>query len=254
MTTSVTEPAAAVDEPSAELEPGAELGPTGGGGAAAGPEKARHDPGDGAGLLVFVIGGLVVAVVLAWALSRIGGDERAALDGGDDVVLEAPGEPGVDPTPEAAGEGAGVITSEAVDPVEGEQVDSTDDDPAPAQAEDAEPATINDELSLDPITFEVRSATITGSGEAVLDEAAAYLVANPAVTVEIAGHTDSDGDPATNVRLSQARAEAVKAYLEDAGVEGSRMTPVGYGADRPVASNDTTAGKAQNRRIEFIIR
>ncbi len=120
--------------------------------------------------------------------------------------------------------------------------------------QEAEPPTINEELSLDPITFEVLSSTITGEGRAVLDQAAEYLTANPDITVEIAGHTDSDGDEQANLRLSQARAESVKAYLEGRGVDGARMIPMGYGETRPVAPNDTTDGKARNRRIEFVIR
>ncbi|MDH4279625.1 MAG: OmpA family protein, partial [Acidimicrobiia bacterium] len=120
--------------------------------------------------------------------------------------------------------------------------------------ESVEPVTINEELSLDPVTFEVGSATITDEGLAVLDEAAEYLKADPEVTVEIAGHTDSDGDAADNIRLSQARAEEVEAYLESQGIDGARMTPVGYGEDDPIASNASEAGKAQNRRIEFVIQ
>ena len=116
-----------------------------------------------------------------------------------------------------------------------------------------EPATINEELSLEPITFEVISARITADGQAVLDKAADYLTANPDVNIEIAGHTDADGDQVANMALSQARAESVKAYLESKGVDGERMTARGYGSSQPVASNDTLDGKAQNRRIEFLI-
>ena len=88
----------------------------------------------------------------------------------------------------------------------------------------------------------------------MLDEAAAYLASHPDVTVEIAGHTDSDGESAENITLSQDRADVVKAYLEDQGIDGSRLVPVGYGETEPVASNETEAGKARNRRIEFIIQ
>ncbi len=136
-------------------------------------------------------------------------------------------------------------------------IESGDPTGNPDQADDEtddEPATINEELSLDPITFEVSSATITADGQAVLDEAASYLDANPAVTVEIAGHTDADGEAAANVRLSQARAESVKAYLMDKGIDGERMTPIGYGEEQPIADNGTVEGKARNRRIEFVIQ
>ena len=116
------------------------------------------------------------------------------------------------------------------------------------------PATINEELSLDPITFAVNSAEITAEGQAVLDEAAAFLEANPEINVEIAGHTDSDGDDASNLDLSQRRAESVEAYLEGQGIDGARMEPQGYGETEPVVDNDTAENKAVNRRIEFRIQ
>ena len=122
-----------------------------------------------------------------------------------------------------------------------------------AEAEDA-PATINAALDLDPITFDVNSANITAEGTAVLDQAAEYLATNADVEVEIAGHTDSDGDDASNQTLSQARAESVLAYLEGQGIDAARMTPVGYGENDPIADNATAEGKAENRRIEFRIK
>ena len=65
------------------------------------------------------------------------------------------------------------------------------------------------------------------------------------------GHTDSQGNKATNQNLSQARADAVKAYLIEAGIKGELLSASGQGADRPVASNDSADGRARNRRIEF---
>ncbi len=110
---------------------------------------------------------------------------------------------------------------------------------------------LNEALGIQPINFEVGSAVITADSTAVLDGAAEFLLANGTV-VEIAGHTDADGDDASNLALSQARAEAVMAYLADKGVPAENMTAVGYGETQPVASNDTPEGKAENRRIEFV--
>ncbi len=110
---------------------------------------------------------------------------------------------------------------------------------------------LNEALGLAPINFEVNSAVITADSTAVLDGAAEFLIANNTV-VEIAGHTDSDGDPAFNLQLSQDRADAVMAYLTDQGVPAENMTAVGYGEDQPVAENDTPENKAKNRRIEFV--
>ena len=71
--------------------------------------------------------------------------------------------------------------------------------------------------------------------------------------VNIEGHTDADGSEVYNQRLSEARANLVVAYLSENGVERNRMTATGYGETKPVGDNSTDAGKAQNRRIEFIV-
>lgn len=73
------------------------------------------------------------------------------------------------------------------------------------------------------------------------------------VKIEVAGHTDSTGSEALNERLSKARAEAIRAMLVKHGVEAARIRTAGYGAAKPVADNVTPAGKAQNRRIEFVV-
>jgi OOP family OmpA-OmpF porin len=76
----------------------------------------------------------------------------------------------------------------------------------------------------------------------------------PDAVIEISGHTDSVGNDDTNSQLSQRRAEEVSEYLKKAGVGAERMTAVGYGKTRPVASNDTEEGRARNRRIEFDVK
>jgi len=73
-------------------------------------------------------------------------------------------------------------------------------------------------------------------------------------SIEVAGHTDSQGSPESNLDLSRRRAEAVTAYIGEAGVGTSRITSAGYGETNPVASNDTPEGRAQNRRIEFVVK
>jgi len=103
------------------------------------------------------------------------------------------------------------------------------------------------------VEFESGKATLTPSGRAILDEMIAAMQKVKGRKVEIIGHTDNVGLRATNQGLSQARAEAVKAYMASHGINGELLTASGQGSDRPVASNDTTEGRARNRRIEFRI-
>ena len=78
---------------------------------------------------------------------------------------------------------------------------------------------------------------------------AEILKAYPNVQVKVGGYTDSSGDPATNLRLSQDRANSVRQELVGLGIAGDRITAKGYGQEHPVADNTTEAGRAQNRRV-----
>ncbi len=73
------------------------------------------------------------------------------------------------------------------------------------------------------------------------------------VVIEVDGHTDNTGKPASNLTISQLRAEAVVKYLIRAGVEAAKLRAVGHGDAKPIASNDTAEGRRKNRRIEFIV-
>ena len=106
-------------------------------------------------------------------------------------------------------------------------------------------------ISLTGILFRTESAELRSESIAVLNATADTLNANPGVAVEIAGHTDSDGDADYNQDLSDRRANAVRDYLISRGVSGSRLSAAGYGESQPVASNATAEGKAQNRRVEL---
>lgn len=102
------------------------------------------------------------------------------------------------------------------------------------------------------IYFNSGSARLTDDSIPLLTNLHDIVDRCPDLTIEIGGHTDSDGSDAANNRLSERRAQAVNAYLVERGIEPSRLVTVGYGESRPVVSNDTADGKRRNRRIEFI--
>jgi OOP family OmpA-OmpF porin len=109
-------------------------------------------------------------------------------------------------------------------------------------------------LSLTGVNFEFDSAKLTSDATAILDDAVALLKgSDEVVQVRVEGHTDSLGSEAYNQTLSQSRAEAVVAYLVSAGVSGDNLIPVGMGEGFPVANNDTEAGRAANRRVDFVV-
>ena len=103
------------------------------------------------------------------------------------------------------------------------------------------------------ITFGFDSATLQPQFQPVLDNVAQTLVQYNQTVVEIAGHTDSVGTDAYNQGLSERRANSVAAYLGGHGVMQQRMITVGAGESRPIASNDTVSGRAQNRRVEITL-
>lgn len=103
------------------------------------------------------------------------------------------------------------------------------------------------------VFFDFNKATIKQVSFALLDDVTQAMVDNPTFKVEIGGHTDSVGNDAFNARLSQARAESVKAYLGKRGIAANRMVPKGFGENVPIADNRTEVGRSQNRRVEFVI-
>jgi outer membrane protein OmpA-like peptidoglycan-associated protein len=89
---------------------------------------------------------------------------------------------------------------------------------------------------------------------AVLDAVAGAMKGHPEIfVIEVAGHTDNAGSASDNRALSQKRAEAVVTYLKSKGIDGKRLVAKGYGPDKPIAENKSTAGKQKNRRVEFNI-
>ena len=102
------------------------------------------------------------------------------------------------------------------------------------------------------INFDVNKSTIRPESMGTLNMITQLMKENPELKFEVGGHTDSDGDDAYNLTLSQQRADAIKNQLINLGVDGSRLTTKGYGETKPISDNNTLEGKANNRRVEFV--
>jgi OOP family OmpA-OmpF porin len=111
---------------------------------------------------------------------------------------------------------------------------------------------VKQRIVLRGVNFDFNSSDIRPASRPVLDQAADLLRENPSVDVRVEGHTDSIGSEEYNQALSVRRAEAVYRYLVNRGVDPERFTVEGFGESRPIATNDTEAGRAQNRRVELI--
>jgi outer membrane protein OmpA-like peptidoglycan-associated protein len=110
---------------------------------------------------------------------------------------------------------------------------------------------LNSALAAQTIQFESGSAVLTAAGRATLDRLLVSLRSHPEARVRIEGYTDDQGPAAGNLKLSRDRAVAVQRYLVAHGIAASHLSAVGFGESRPIASNSTEAGRAQNRRIEL---
>ena len=109
-------------------------------------------------------------------------------------------------------------------------------------------------VKLKNVYFGFDSAVLLATAKRMLDESASVLRRNSDLQVEIAGYADSRGPESYNMKLSESRAEAVRKYLEQAGVDASRMSARGYGESHPGASDMSANGLAQNRRVELRVK
>lgn len=117
--------------------------------------------------------------------------------------------------------------------------------------------TDDDELRVtmrNEILFDFDSAALRSSSRDEIREMADVFDRYGDTTIVVAGHTDSTGSSSYNQRLSERRAASVANYLENSGVSGSRIDAIGYGENRPKASNGSSSGRQQNRRVEIYIR
>jgi OOP family OmpA-OmpF porin len=152
------------------------------------------------------------------------------------------------------------INAMATDPIDGynEAVNITVPDTAASFAGTVESQTLCQSLmdeikGQEKVFFESAKADILPESFPLLNNLVSAATQCPAYSVAIHGHTDSDGAEAYNMDLSQRRATTVMSYLSNQGVAASRMSSKGFGESQPVATNETSDGKAANRRIEFIV-
>jgi OmpA-OmpF porin, OOP family len=111
----------------------------------------------------------------------------------------------------------------------------------------------DDALPINNIQFKLNSFEILPEANAELDKIAQFLLENPSVFIELSGHTSSEGDAQKNVQLSKDRVNYCKKYLTKKGIDDFRIVAIGFGAEIPVAPNDTEENKVKNRRVEMKI-
>ncbi|MBL4652752.1 MAG: OmpA family protein [Flavobacteriales bacterium] len=112
---------------------------------------------------------------------------------------------------------------------------------------------IGSKIALRNVFFATGSSTVTKESHPELDRLVKLLTDVPGLKIEISGHTDNQGSEKLNTKLSQERAEAVMAYVKSKGIAADRMTAKGYGPSQPVADNNTSSGRQENRRTELKI-
>ena len=102
------------------------------------------------------------------------------------------------------------------------------------------------------IKFDVNKATIKTESIGTINYVVKMMQDHPELKFSVEGHTDSDGEIVANQKLSEARAKSVVEAMVKAGISADRLSSKGFGESKPVSSNDSTEGKAQNRRVEFV--
>lgn len=122
---------------------------------------------------------------------------------------------------------------------------------APATEVNAFGCEANQQIVLRGVNFHTDSDKLTDTSTGILDNVATTLSSHPEIKVEVGGHTDSDGDAVYNKDLSQRRASSVVTYLMGKGVATDNMQAMGYGEEKPIATNETKEGRASNRRVEL---
>lgn len=102
------------------------------------------------------------------------------------------------------------------------------------------------------INFDTGKSVIRDESMPIIDQIVQMLNSNPELKLSVEGHTDNVGSPASNKTLSEARAKSVVSAIVSQGVAADRLSPVGFGQDKPIADNSTDEGRAKNRRVELV--
>jgi outer membrane protein OmpA-like peptidoglycan-associated protein len=180
-------------------------------------------------------------------------DKDGVLDGDDKCPAEQEDQDGFeddDGCPDPDNDKDGVLDGDDQCPTEPETMNGRDD-------EDGCPDLVRivgrQIKILEKVYFATNKDKILAKSFAVLDEVAAVILLKKEIKVRVEGHTDDKGKDKKNMKLSQRRAESVKEYLVEKGVEEDRLIAEGKGETMPIADNKTNAGRAENRRVEFHI-
>jgi outer membrane protein OmpA-like peptidoglycan-associated protein len=184
-------------------------------------------------------------------------DADGILDATDKCPTEAEDKDGFqddDGCPEADNDKDGLLDGADKCPLEAEVFNGVDDeDGCPDSGGSQVTVTATAVVISDKIFFDTNKAKIMKRSYAVLDAVAGVLKAHTALRVRVEGHTDDRGTGAWNDKLSQDRAESVRAYLVGKGVDASRLEAKGFGVTRPLVQGKDEAARSQNRRVEFVI-
>lgn len=116
-----------------------------------------------------------------------------------------------------------------------------------------QPIEVGTVVKLKGVLFKQSTAVLLEESYPALDDMVEFLVANPKVRIELAGHTDNRGSAKLNLKLSQDRVNVVRKYLISKGIDDNRVTGKGYGGSRPIVNNDSEESRKLNRRVEFVI-
>jgi len=108
-------------------------------------------------------------------------------------------------------------------------------------------------VNMSDVLFDFGQYTLKPGAKEKLAKISGILISHPGLTLEVDGHTDSVGSDAMNLTLSERRANTVREYLVAQGVQPDTISAHGFGKDKPVASNDTAAGRQLNRRVEIVV-